>query len=57
MGDSLAQMGGMGAGIETMMYMIDDRAMNFLGIEESDVKTILDEIQESAGKMAGEVEG
>jgi len=56
-GDAMAKMGDMGADLEAMMYMIDDRAMKFLGIEGPDVETIMDEIQESVSRMAGEVEG
>ncbi|MCP4576470.1 MAG: hypothetical protein GY846_09335, partial [Deltaproteobacteria bacterium] len=55
MGHALAKMGGMGAGIEAMMYMIDDRALKFLGIEEGDVKAIMDEVQSSVAQMAGEL--
>jgi hypothetical protein len=35
--------------------MIDDRAMKFLGIEETDVKTIMNEIQGSVGMIEGEL--
>lgn len=55
MADELAKMGGMGAGIEAVMYMLDDKAMEFLGLKEEDVKPIIEEIEQSVGDMAGEM--
>ena len=55
MADSLATMGGMGTGVETMMYMIDDRIIKFLGIQEEEIKPIMDEIQESVKKLTQEI--
>lgn len=55
MADLLATTGGMGASIEAMMYMIDDKAMVFLGLQEADVKPIMDEITTSVGEMAGDM--
>lgn len=56
MGEAATKLAGMTPSIETMMYMIDDRAMKFLGIQEEDVRPIFDEIQETVGEMAGEME-
>ena len=55
MADELAKMGGMGAGIEAMMYMLDDKVMEFLGLKEEDIKPIIEEIEQSVGDMAGEM--
>ncbi len=55
MADELAKMGGMGAGIEAMMYMLDDKSMEFLGLKEEDIKPIIEEIEQSVGDMAGEM--
>ncbi len=55
MAAELAKMGGMGAGIEAMMYMLDDKAMEVLGLKDADIKPIMDEIEASVGEMAGEM--
>lgn len=55
MASALAKMGGMGAEIETMMYMIDDRAMKFLDLTEGDIKTIIDKIEKSVGELSSEM--
>lgn len=53
MADSLAKMDSMSAGMDAMMYMLDDRAMEFIGIQEDDVQPIVDEIEKSVAEMAG----
>ena len=55
MSDALAKMEGMSAGIEAMMYMLDDRTMKFLGLEESDIQPIMDEISSTVNEMAEEI--
>ncbi len=50
MADALASNEGI-AGIEALMYMIDDRAMDFLGLREADVKPIMDQIDKAVGEM------
>jgi len=55
MGAAMTKMSGMGAGIEAFMYMIDDRAMELIGLNETDIKPIIDEIGESVGKMESEM--
>ncbi len=53
MADSFEKMGSMGAGLDALMYMVDDQAMKFLGIKEEDIKPLIDEIGETVGEMTG----
>ncbi len=55
MSDALAKMEGMSAGLEAMMYMLDDRTMEFLELEESDIQPIMDEINSTIKEMAEEI--
>ncbi len=55
MSDALSKMDGMGASIEALMYMLDNRAMEFVGINEADVKPIMDDIYKGVGDMAGDL--
>ena len=55
MAGAMAKMGGIGASIENLMYMIDERALKFLALNEADIGTIMGDIKESVGKMAGEL--
>ena len=57
MSDAFAKMDGMEADIDALMYMIDDRAMKFLGLTEKDIKPIMDEIDKSVGELSGEMAG
>ena len=57
MSDAFAKMDGMEADIDALMYMIDDRAMKFLGLTEKDIKPIMDEIDKSGGELSGEMAG
>lgn len=51
MADTLGSMEGMAGGIEAMMYMLDDRAMEFLGLQEADIRPIMEDINKSVGEM------
>ncbi len=53
MADALSKMDGMGANLEAMMYMLDDNAMKFVGISETDVAPIMEDIAKGVGEMAG----
>lgn len=55
MADYLSTMDCMGAGIEALMYMLDDDAMVFLGIEQDDVEPIIDEIGKTVEEMKYEI--
>lgn len=55
MASTMAKMGGMGASVETMMYMIDEKAIKFLEINEVDIKTIMTDIKESVASMSVEL--
>lgn len=50
--DSIAMMSGIGAGIDGMNYIIDDKAMDFLKLKEEDLAVILEETVESVDKIA-----
>ena len=42
-------------GIEAFMYMIDDDALEFLGLRETDVPVILNEAWEAVNKISEEM--
>ncbi len=45
--DALTNMGVENAEIEMLMYMVDDKAMEFIGIQENEIAPIIDEIKEN----------
>ena len=49
--DCLALMSGIGAGIDGMLYRMDEKAMEFLGLSEDDLSTIIEETVESIEKI------
>lgn len=52
--DSMAMMTGMGIGIDGMLYKMEDKAMEFLGLQEEEMPDIMAELAESVGKIADE---
>lgn len=55
MADSIAIMTGMGTGIDGMLYQMDDKAMEFLGLQEEELSDIMGEVVESVEKIAEQV--
>ena len=54
--DSIETMSGIDKSLDVMMYMIDDRAMEFLNFKQEDISDIMDEITESMEKMKEKME-
>ncbi|MBW1741382.1 MAG: zinc-ribbon domain-containing protein [Deltaproteobacteria bacterium] len=54
MADAIAMMTGMGTGIDGMLYQMDNKAMEFLGLQEEDLSSIMVEVVESVEKIAGQ---
>ncbi|MDY7035877.1 MAG: HDOD domain-containing protein [Thermodesulfobacteriota bacterium] len=52
MADAIAMMTGLGLGIDGMLYRVDDEAMEFLGLQEVDVNTIMVEVLEAVKKIS-----
>jgi len=50
--DAIAMMTGLGLGRDGMLYRMDDKAMEFLGIEVPDISTIMSEVVESVENIA-----
>ncbi len=50
--DSLSLMSGIGSGIDGMLYQMDGKALEFLGIQEETLGAILEETVESVEKIA-----
>ncbi|MFC1532970.1 HDOD domain-containing protein [Thermodesulfobacteriota bacterium] len=50
--DAIAMMTGLGLGIDGTLYQMDDKAMEFLGLQEKDVNDIMGEILEAAQKIS-----
>ena len=55
--DAIAMMSGIGAGIDGMLYQMDDNAFDFLGLVEEDVSEIIVEVVESVQKISDEMQG
>ncbi len=55
MADSMAKIGGMGVDIGDMRYQIDEDAMAFLNLQETDINTYLIEVTESVEKISKEL--
>jgi HD-like signal output (HDOD) protein len=49
--DALALMSGIGAGVDGMLYKMDQRAQESLGLNEEDLRAILDQTVESVEKI------
>lgn len=49
--DSLALMSGIGTGFDNMLYEMDDKAVEFLALEEEELNSIIDETVESVEKI------
>ena len=45
-------MTGLGLGIDGLLYRMDDKAMEFVGLQEEDVSNIMDEVADSVEKIA-----
>ncbi len=56
MADSITIMTGMGAGIDGMLYQMDDKAMEFLGLQEEDLNDIMGEVVESVEKITEQMD-
>ena len=52
MADTIAMMTGLGLGIDGLLYRMDDKAMEFVGLQEEDVSNIMDEVADSVEKIA-----
>jgi len=50
--DAIAMMTGLGLGIDGTLYQMDDKAMEFLGIQEDDVNEIMGKVLEAAQKIS-----
>ena len=55
--DAIAMMSGIGAGIDGMLYQMDNNAFEFLGLVEEDVSEIIVEVVESVQKILDEMQG
>ncbi len=55
--DALTNMGVENPEIEMLMYMIDDKAMEFMGIQEAEISPIIDEIKETVEMMSRQIGG
>ncbi len=55
--DAMTNMGVENTDIEMLMYMVDDKAMEFMGIQETEISPIIDEIKENIGTMAQQIGG
>jgi len=53
--DIMARRCGYGIGADDMLYTPDDKAMEFLGLEEAELTGLQSEISESVGKIMSEV--
>ena len=56
MGESVDMVGNIESGIEAMMFLIDDDVLQFLGMEESDVLTVLNDTLASVEKISQSIE-
>jgi HD-like signal output (HDOD) protein len=54
--DSLALMSGLGTGLDGMLYKMDEKAMEFLGLQEDDLSRILEETVEAVEKIAEQMQ-
>jgi HD-like signal output (HDOD) protein len=54
--DSLALMSGIGAGVDGMLYKMDHRAQEFLGLNEESLREILDDTVESVEKITEQLQ-
>jgi HD-like signal output (HDOD) protein len=54
--DSLALMSGIGAGVDGMLYKMDPRAQELLGLNEAELREILDETVESVEKITEQMQ-
>lgn len=52
--DCLSLMSGLGTGIDGMLYKMDGKAMDFLGLNEEDIGSIIEETVESVEKISEE---
>jgi len=55
MADAIAMMSGVGAGLDGMLYELDDGAMGFLGLQEADITAVMAEMVESLSKINTEM--
>jgi len=54
MADSIAMMSGLGLGIDGTLYKMDDKAMEFLGLQEGDINDIMADVVEAAQKISAQ---
>jgi len=52
MADTIAMMTGLGLGIDGLLYQMDHKAMEFVGLQEEDISNIMDEVADSVEKIA-----
>jgi HD-like signal output (HDOD) protein len=55
MADAIAMMTGLGLGIDGLLYRMDDKAKEFLGLQEEDVINIMGEVAESVEKITAQM--
>ena len=53
--DAIALMSGIGAGLDGMLYRIDDDALRFLGLRDEDIHEIMIEMVEAVQKLTDEM--
>ena len=56
MADAIAMMTGLGLGIDGLLYQMDDKAAEFLGLQQQDVSNIMDEVVESVENIAEQMD-
>ena len=56
MADAIAMMTGLGLGIDGLLYKMDDKAAEFLGLQQQDVSNIMGEVVESVENIAAQMD-
>ncbi|MGD9161083.1 MAG: hypothetical protein PVG39_21880, partial [Desulfobacteraceae bacterium] len=54
--DSLSLMSGIGTGIDGMLYKMDSKALDFLGLSEESMGPIIEETVDSVEKIASQMQ-
>ncbi|MFC1533539.1 HDOD domain-containing protein [Thermodesulfobacteriota bacterium] len=54
--DCLAMMSGIGIGVDGMLYKMDDKAIEFLDLQEGDISSIIEETVESVQKISQQMQ-
>ena len=56
MADAIAMMTGLGLGIDGMLYQMDDKAMEFLGLREDDINDIMGQVLDAVEKISEQIQ-